>query len=298
MQKARQQIVDQVLADADPQLCLSNFDSQVELSTVLDELRTLPFLAPHRLVVISEAESFISAHRDALEKYLDSPSSTGTLVLMVSTWNKSTRLAKKLPKVGELVTCDPPEGKQLSKWIADQAKQRGKKIQPAAVDMLAVSIGSDLAWLTNEIEKLATYAADRSEITTQDITDIVCASAAPEAFALSNAITAGNVQKALDCLSSAMTTRGAEFALLGQLAWHLRRALQVQQQVEQGANEFSAMKSARVFYGQREFAAMLKRRPRKKLQQDMRKLIAADLNMKSGAQSKSAMQQLIIELCT
>ena len=299
LQSAKKDLITKILNGADPQLCLSEFDSSVELSTVLDELRTLPFLAPHRLVIISDASSFITANRSAIEKYLQSPSSTGTLVLVVSTWNKSTKLAKMLPKVGgQVITCDPPAGKDLTKWIVDYAKSLGKKIASDAADMLGVSIGSDLSWLKNELDKLATFAGDRATITSQDVTQIVSASAAPEAFALSNAITAGNITKALESLSSAMTTRGAEFALLGQLAWHLRRALQVQQAIETGANEYAAMKSARVFYGQREFAAMLKRRPRQKLQQDMRKLIAADLNMKSGSQPKTAMQQLIIELCT
>ena len=298
VQSAKKDLIKNILAGADPQLCLSEFDSSVELSTILDELRTLPFLAPHRLVVITDASSFITANRSAIEKYLQSPSSTGTLVLIVSTWNKSTKLAKMLPKVGKVIQCDPPTGKDLTKWISDYAKSLGKKINPDAADMLSVSIGSDLSWLKNELDKLATYTNDRPAITAQDVTKIVSASAAPEAFALSNAITAGNIAKALDSLSNAMTTRGAEFALLGQLAWHLRRALQVQQAIETGANEYSAMKSARVFYGQREFLAMLRRRPRKKLQQDMRKLIAADLNMKSGSHPKTAMQQLIIELCT
>ena len=75
---------------------------KVELTEVLDELRTLPFLAEKRVVVLKNADKFVSEHRAALEKYFDEPSPTGVLVLTVDTWMKSTKLAKKLKKVYQL----------------------------------------------------------------------------------------------------------------------------------------------------------------------------------------------------
>ncbi len=44
---------------------------------VLDELRTLPFLASRRVVLIKEAEPFVTTYAELLEKYLDHPSPTG-----------------------------------------------------------------------------------------------------------------------------------------------------------------------------------------------------------------------------
>ena len=42
----------------------------------------------------------------------------------------------------------------------------------------------------------------------------------------------------------------------------------------------------------------LKRRPIEKLQQDFRRMIAADLAMKSGATPQSALTELVVQLCT
>jgi DNA polymerase-3 subunit delta len=295
--QARKRIVSRILGDADPQLCLAEFDASAELPDVLDELRTLPFLAPHRLVIITDAEAFISSHRQALEKYFDSPSATGTLILMVSTWNSNTKLAKKLQIVGELVACAPPEGRELIDWIRAAAAERGKKIDGPAASMLADSIGADLASLASELEKVSLYVGDSPAITAEDITAIVTAKYTPAAFAMANAITLGDVKTALRTLAAALRTRGAEFQVLGQLAWHIRRALAVQQRVEAGENPTSAMRAAKVFYNQAEFQTMLQRRSLKKLQADMRKLITADLGMKRGAGPQAAMQQLVIELC-
>src|SRR5262245_65288031 len=65
-------------------------------ATVHDELLTLPFLCPRRLVVIESADAFISAHRPQLEKYVGAPSPNGVLVLEVKSWPATTRLAKML----------------------------------------------------------------------------------------------------------------------------------------------------------------------------------------------------------
>ena len=295
--EARQRIVSQIIGDSDPQLCLGTFDSTAELVDVLDELRTLPFLAPHRVVIVRNADAFISANRVALEKYLDAPAASGTLILMVDSLDSRTRLAKKIPTVGEVIDCSTPTGPQLVSWICDYVIKAGKQIDRSTASLLVQFAGENLAMLTNELDKLLAYTADRPAITSADLTKIVTATHAPEAFELSNAITRSDLKAALTVLASVLSTRGAEFMLLGELAWHIRRALQVQQRIEAGENPQSAMKAARVFYGQREFMDMLKRRPRAKLQTDMRRLIAADLGMKSGLGPKPAMQQLVTELC-
>ncbi len=74
--------------------------ASVSASEVLDELRTVPFLTDKRVVVIKDADDFISKNRQLLEKYFDNPSPTGVLVLTVSSWSAQTKLAKRLPDGG------------------------------------------------------------------------------------------------------------------------------------------------------------------------------------------------------
>lgn len=295
--EARREVVARAIGDADPQLSVTSFDATAELADVLDELRTLPFLAPHRVVIVREAEAFVSANREAMENYFDAPVPTATLILEVGAWPNNTRLAKKLTSVGELIECASPEGPKLLGWIRAAVEARGKTVAPDAAGLLAEWIGADLTTLSSELDKVVTYIGERSAVTVRDVTAIVTATAGPEAFAVTNAITNGDAKTALQATAAALQTRGAEFALLGQIAWHIRRALQVAQDVAAGQNPTAAMRAARVFYGQQEFQAMLRRRSLKKLQADFRRLIAADLGMKSGTEALPAMQQLVIELC-
>src|SRR4051812_36169209 len=65
-------------------------------ATVFDELQTLPFFSPRRLVVVENADPFVTRFRAQLEKALNSLPPTGVLVLDVRTWQSTTRLAKKV----------------------------------------------------------------------------------------------------------------------------------------------------------------------------------------------------------
>ena len=292
----RRDIVHRAIGDADPQTCVSQFDSDAELADVLDELRTLPFLAPHRVVIISEGEAFIAAWREALEGYLQAPSRTGTLVLMVHSIKSNERIFKLIVRIGEVLQCAIEDRQDLATWLGKSAGKRGKTIQPAACSLLERYVGRDLASLDSEMEKLSLYVGDRPQITVQDVTRLVNASVGPGAFDLTNAITAGDMAGALKALDGMMVRRGEEFKTLGMLRWHLGRALSAQQALSVGASQQQALPA--MPYEQRNaFLAMLKRRGTGGLLTDFRRLLQADQAMKSGTNPKAAMQELVVKLC-
>jgi DNA polymerase-3 subunit delta len=294
----RRGIISRVIGSGDPQTSVRTFEPDVELSDVLDELRTVPFLSPHRVVVVTDADDFVSDYRGQLEKYLSSPSGTSSLILSVSSWAKNTRLYKMVEKIGEAIDCTGPDRKDAGRYLRELAAKRGKKIGPQAAELMLEWCGEDLGTLDNEIEKLSLYIGDRKEIAPDDVAALVAAAAGPRAFALTNAITAGDTSAALKALAGSLTRRGEEFRVLGMIAWHLRRAMQVHQEIAKGAGPAEACRSARIYGGQREFLQMLRRRPRTRLRKDFRCALAADLDMKSGVEPVAALQQLVVGLCS
>ena len=293
----RSDIVSAVVGDADPQTSVAGYDGSAELADVLDDLRTLPFLAPKRVVIVRDADAFVSANREALEKYLRSPSENASLVLIVSAWPKNTKLYKIVAEIGQTIECDMPKNASVAAWLGKSAGKRGKKITPDAAAMLEEWIGRDLGRLDKEVEKLSLYVDDRDTITLADVSTLVIATAEPVAFALPDALAAGDAKAALKTLGAMLTARGEEFRTLGQIAWHLRRAARVHQAIAGGQNANTAMRAAKVFHNQREFTQFLKRRPLTKLAGDFRRLLAADRAMKTGTDATAALQQLVVALC-
>src|SRR6185295_18309600 len=84
--------------------------ADTEFGDVRDELSTLPFFCPHRLIAVERADPFVTANRSALEKYVVEPAK-GILVLEVTTWPATTRLAKLLTEA--TITCKGPGAARL-----------------------------------------------------------------------------------------------------------------------------------------------------------------------------------------
>ncbi len=294
----RKQIVDQLVAGGDPQMCVSQFDETVEPAVVLDELRTLPFLACHRVVIVRDADAFVKVNRDLLEQYLQSPCQTASLILLVSSWPKTTRLYKLVAKVGLAIKCSLDEKDDLGRRVSAFASERGKKIAHDAVGMLCEWIGRDLGLLDKEIEKLSLYVGERGTITAEDVAATAVATAGPAAFALTNALIRCDSRASLQALDGMLVSRGDEFRAIGSIAWHLRKVMQAQQLIQGGCDPHTALQKSRVFYMRNEFRSLLNRRSPAALQRDFRKLLAADLAMKSGANPTAALQQLVVTLCS
>ncbi len=249
----------------------------------MDELRTAPLLAGRRIVIVRDSDAFVIEHAATLAKYLAAPAGTGTLILLVNSWPPKTQrkdsdtiaaikaLTKIVGKVGELTNCSAPSSAALPKWISQAAEAHGKNMAPQAARMLAEWIGADLARLNGEIEKLVLYVGDRKGISSADVSAVAVATGGYKPFALTNAIGRRDTRKALTILAEMLTSRGEEIKTLGMLAWHVRKML-----AKAGRNTAAAAKMRR----------------------DTRKLLAADLAIKSGADSATTMQLLVMDLCS
>ena len=292
----RRRIVDELVGQADRQLCVRSFEARAELVTVLDELRTLPLLAPCRVAIIADADEFVSAHRKGLEAYLLSPCGTGHLVLMVSSWPTTTRLYKRVQKVGQAVDCAVPDEQAVRRWLKNAVAKRGKAISPEAAEVLVESTGLDLAALDTEVDKLSTYAGRREQITVEDVSALVTATAGPAAFALADALITGQTSRALAVLDGLLTGVGEEFRTLGLIAWHLRRVIRAQALLQAGTPTAEVLRSCKVFRNKEAFLDLLKRRPISQVQRDFRRLILADVAMKSGAKPAVTMRGLVMVL--
>lgn len=303
-QTCRQEIVSQLIGQADPQLCVSTLDGQEILdqddgmAKAFDEVRTLPFLAERRVVVIRDADSFVSAARETLEKFLEKPPIGGSLILEVLSWPSNTRLYKKVAAVGAAINCDSPDPAKLPAMLKQLAAKEGKKLASDAANLLAEMIGPDTATLKNELEKLIDFAADRQDLTAKDVQALVTSTGGAKDFALTNALTRQNTQEALKILQQEMSVRGEEFRLIGQLRWHLQKALRAHELIARGVQARQALKDCRIFYGADDFLALLRRRNLPAVQNDFRKLLRCDLAMKSGTNPRDAMQDLVIGLCS
>jgi DNA polymerase-3 subunit delta len=197
---------------------------RASLADVLDELRTLPFLVKERVIIVEEADKFVSAHRKELEALADGPPTPGALILSVASWPGNTKLTKAFAKVGVPVECKSPDERELPTWLIHLAKTRSKvKLHPDAARLLLELVGPEVGILASEVEKLAVYVGDRKEIAREDVARMVGAGRVETIYRTVDAMTTGQSARALADLDRLMESGEHPVGLLARMSFTLRK---------------------------------------------------------------------------
>ena len=98
-------------------------EDQPDPRDILDEVATVPmFSTAARIATVRRADSFVSSHREILEKFASRPpGSSGFLVLEVRSFPSNTRLAKAVHKHGLIITTSTPPRFDLTAWLQQWA---------------------------------------------------------------------------------------------------------------------------------------------------------------------------------
>ncbi|MCA9073594.1 MAG: DNA polymerase III subunit delta [Planctomycetaceae bacterium] len=295
-------IVAQVLGgDEEDDLSVTRFaGKETELRSVRDELLTVSMFADQRIVIVDDADDFISNHRDGLESYADQPARSSTLILNCKSWRKNTRLAKKVTASGLEIDCSELAGGRLTKWLTDQARdQHGKQLQRDAAGLMVELVGTGLALLDQELAKLAAYAGDREQITAEDVQGLVGGWKAETTWAMTNAVRDGNVAVALQCLDQLLNAGEAAPKLLGGINFVFRKLAQATERSRTGVPLNVALKESGVF--PRDIDATdryLRRIGRPRAEQILARLLRADADLKGASRDpdRLQMERLLLDL--
>lgn len=193
--EARQAVRDWIVKDGPPEFLFSSYDGESAGPGVVDELFTPPFIGDRRLVVVEEADEFVSRHRQQLERLARAPSPVGVLLLDVRTWASNTRLAQAVPLA---IQCNTPKEHLAPGWCQKWAEQRhGKSLDHATAQWLVENAGVELGVLDQELAKLATFVGEREAITREDVTNLVAGRGVENVFAVLDDAMEGRLPESL-----------------------------------------------------------------------------------------------------
>ena len=269
------------------------------LATVMDDLATLPFLADRRVVVIREADKFITTHRPRLETYLQSPAPTGTLVLVCRSFPKTTRLYKAVvAAAGEATECKKLTARGLIDFVLAEAHARRKRIDYPVAARLVELIGQDQGLLVSEVEKLSLYAHDRPTITSDDIADLVGLTREERIFAVMDAAATGQLAEALHLWHQVTATDSAAiYKALGGMAYVVRRWINAHQMAADGLPIQAIAPKVMMWRRERELETLLRRLPPTRLKRILATIARLDAQAKVGARSiDTGIEALLLEV--
>lgn len=267
---------------------------EADWKSVRDELLTVSMWGDRRLVIIENAEEFVSENRSTLEKYLEKPAKKSLLVLDVGSFPKTTKLYKAVDKVGLLIECSELQGAELTRWIQATVKERfAKQITRDAALLIPELAGSHLGLLEQELEKLAAYSGERSQIDSEDVRKVVGGWKAETTWTMLNALRDGQLGFALTCLDKLLIAGEPAPKLLGGIVFTFRKLSIATELARQGLSLSSALSKAGVF--PRDIPAAesyLRRIGRSRAQLILNWLLETDYNLKGGSRTSD---RLLIE---
>ena len=268
-------------------------------STVSTELASAAFFSPRRLVIVEDADPFVTRERAKLEKYLASPSSTGVLVLDVQSWPSNTRLAKLVPNDAS-ITCKAPAAAKLPEWCVQwSAAHHGKQLVAAAARLLVDLVGAEMGLLDQELAKLAAYVGDAKRIDVADVDALVGASRSENTWKIFDLIGDGKTDEALTLLDRLFGQGEDPFRLLGAFSMQLRRLAQAGRLMAQGASVQSALDEVGVPpFGRGAAEKQMRRLGRSRLGRLYDWLLQIDLGLKglSPLPPRTLFERLVVEL--
>jgi DNA polymerase-3 subunit delta len=213
------------------------------VASIAAAVRTLPMMAPRRVVIVMQAEALLVPKRESvaasraleeLEALIERPEPQTTLVLVAAPLDKRVKMWKLLQKHATIVECGVIEDLAAAQqWVRARVAKEGVEIDPAAARLLAELAGfppqardrgpkGDVRRLRGEVDRLLLYALGEKKITVDDARQVVGPAVLQDDWAITNAIEAGQAREALRQLALTLDAGAAPEKVLGQLAWLVR----------------------------------------------------------------------------
>ena len=202
------------------------------IATLIDATRTLPMMAPRRVVIVSQAEALLTPKReseaatralDELERLLKSPERQTALVFVTASVDRRSRMFKLLQKSATVVECGViADLADAERWVRNRIAAGGADIEPAAARALAQRAGPDARRLRADVDRLLLYALGQKRITMDDVRAVAGPATLKDEWAIANAIEGGHTGDALRQLALVLDGGAAPEMVLGQLGWLVR----------------------------------------------------------------------------
>jgi DNA polymerase-3 subunit delta len=266
---------------------------------VWDELETVPFFHPRRLVVVEGADPFVTRFRAVLEKRIRELPATGMLILDVKTWPANTKLAKLVEDAATIV-CKAPPAYKVAQWCVQWASaQHGKQLTSSAASMLADLVGPELGLLDQELMKLAIYVGQRGKIDNADVDCLVGQSRAEKMWTIFEAIGSGQMREALGILGRLFDQGEEPMRLLGAFSLQLRQLARAARLAQQGQSLNASLAAAGVPpFALRAAEQQVRHLGRARANQLYDWLLQVDLGLKGGSPlpPRTLLERLVVRL--
>lgn len=205
----------------------------VPVGEIIDLAETLPFLAPRRVIFISNSGLFKSGG-ERMAEYLSAPNESTYFVFTENEVDKRSKLYKTVQAKGYISEFGIQDENTLKRWVGGLLNKEGKKITEHTVQLFLTKTGTDMENIRMELEKLICYCMERDVITDADVNTICTNRISNHIFDMINAIADGQKNTALQLYYDLLALREPPMRILFLIARQYNILLQVKELKKKG----------------------------------------------------------------
>ncbi len=208
------------------------------------ELQTIPMFGGSKVVRAAAGRRITAA---ALEPFLAGDRLAAMLIVEGGNLRPTDALRTLFEKAGKAaaVACYPDEAHDLETLVRDTLKGHGLSISPEARDLLLTRLGGDRALSRGEIEKLALYAAGKSEIDVDDVEAIVGDASQLTIDRVVEGAAGGDAKRAVAEYARALASGESAQTIILAAQRHLERLHKIRSDIDQGRSFEDAVRQLR-----------------------------------------------------
>lgn len=197
--KVADRLAETVLGEAERAFCqIVMYGKDSDVGDIINFAKQMPMMGGRQVVIVREAQGL--KRIEQLQLYTQAPSPSTVLVLCHKdkSVDKRSALYKHIKDKGVVLESVRPRDYEIGGWLGDFVRTKGLTIEPRALAMITDHLGTDIAKISNELDKLVTFLpADTKSVTADHVEQNIGISKEFNNFELTRALSERNTARAL-----------------------------------------------------------------------------------------------------
>ena len=259
----------------------------------------LPMMSDKRVVRVRDFARLRETDEEILIRYLNNPSPSTVMIFTADELDKRKKSSKVLLDTCIVVEFGPLKDAEAKAWAKSRLKELKITADDQVVSEIISLVGTDVQTLSNEIEKLASAAANTGRITPDLVDELIGRSRELSNFELGDHLLAGNRKKALETLHRLLEDGAEPVMLVGLIAGNYHRLALGKHLLSRGGRDEVFRNISLPPFKRDSYISTLQRSTAAKIARGIQLTAATDLAIKtSQATPRLQLEMLVCELAS
>ena len=205
---------------------------ETDMSTVIEEALTMPFISEKKVIVVKNSFMFtgekvnkdITPNNEQVIEFLEKYDGENLVIFEIysNKLDERKKLTKTLKKTSKLSKVEQMSEQEIKSWMQNQLHKNYKDIKQDALNLFIELTGVNFNIVSQELDKISLFLGDRTTITKNDVSLIINRSLEQNVFLLTEFIQKNQKDKAIQLVRDLIIMKEEPIKLLALITSNYR----------------------------------------------------------------------------